>query len=518
MNPLQQLATEVLLGTERRPPSLPSLPGAGGALLQASCPPELAIETRVLRCAGVLAACGAAAFEPPLARQPEPVACPPETLKRLDDARLVAVLRQILDAGPEPLRAEALQLMGEAGYCLPPQWLPRALDLGQKSTTLRPALLPVLGQRGDWLASQSEAWSWALGGQDPSADPALWSHGTLEQRKHYLASLRRRDPAVARSLLEEGFGQLDARERAALLEQLLAELSAADEDFLEAQLADRSKEVRQLAARLLASLPASRFAARMGERLAACLSQERKLLSKVLKLEPPAQFGADWKADALDESRAKSEPLGERAWWLYQFARAVPLAWWPAHTGMTPAELIKWLPGTDWSEAVARAWGEALLRDGDADWAAAFLVAPAIKGFALDTFAVLACLPLAQREPHWLRLLESDKRRLAVGDLLARILQGLPLHAGFSARFAEVVLREVRAVVPSDTGKYDYCLRKALPEFVCLIPPASLAQAAEGWPMDQPAAAYFTETLAAVLAVVEQRRILHSTLTQRKPT
>jgi len=516
MSPLHELATEVLLGTERRAPNIPLLPGALGELLAAACPPELASETRVLRAAGVVAAAGAVTYLPPRAVQELPAACAAEGLPPVREPTLVSTLRQILDAGPDPLRHEALRLLATAAHCLPPRLLPRALGLAQKQPGLRAALLPVLGRRGEWLARQEAAWGWAVGGLDPAPDPALWEHGTLEQRKVFLARLRGNDPAQARRLLQDGFGQLDARERAALLEQLASGLGAADEDFLEALLDDRSKEVRQLATGLLRRLPASRYVARMGARMGACLSTERKLFRQVLRLEPPTQFAADWKADALEETRAKSESLGERAWWLYQIARALPLAWWPAQTGLSPSELIKWLPGTDWSEAVLRAWSEVLQRDGDADWAAAFLANPPEKGFALDVFALLACLPVAQREPHWRRMLDPGGRRFPLGDLLGRIVQGMaPGAPEMSAEFAGAVLREVRKELPSEACKYDYVLRKSLPEFICLIPPACLAEASEGWPMGRADTEYFTEAMAAVLAIVEQRKILFRTLSQR---
>lgn len=518
MSQLDQLATEVLLGTERRTPNLPALPPALSSLLEAACPADTTTtETRVLRSAGVLAACAAAGYLPPASLHPAAAICPVEALQAVRSTALIESLRQLLAAGPDALRAEACRLLANANTCLPPSLLPLALSLGQKNPALRGALLPVLGQRGDWLARQNAAWSWAVDAQEEMPDPALWEHGSLDQRRQYLDALRRRDAAAARGQLQSGFAQLDARERAALLEQLATGLDATDEDFLESLLADRSKEVRQLAARLLSCLPGSRYVGRMSARMAACLTRERKLFRQVLTLEAPNAFGTDWKADALEETRGKSETLGERAWWLYQIARALPLAWWPAQTGMTPAELIKWLPYTDWSEAVSRAWGEALQREAAADWAEAFLIAPPIKGLPFDAIALIECLPLAQREQHWWRLIEARGRHFAMGDLLMQILRALPHEATLSAEFVQQVLREVRKGLPGDSSKYDYALRKALPEFACHIPVACLREAAEGWPMGRPDTEYFTEALATVLAILEHRRILHSTLTQRKP-
>lgn len=513
MNLLHELASQVLLGTERRPPVLPQVSGALGDLLNACCPHDTELEVRILRSAGAMAICADAGFVPADAGQDLPEPCPPEDLQPVADPSLRSVLHRIIDDGPDPLRREAMQKLAMKGACLPPRLLPRTLSLGQKTPELRSVLLPVLGQRGLWLAKLNPSWSYAVGGLGPALDMTFWEDGTLEQRKQFLGRLRETDPGKARGCLQEQFAELDARERASLLAQMNIGLNPSDEEFLEALLADRSKEVRQLAASLLARLPTSGYGVRMAERLSACLKQERKLFRQVLTLEAPEHFCADWKADALEEARSKSESLGERAWWLYQIARAVPLAWWPAKTGMATAELIKWVRGTDWSEAILRAWSEALMRQPDADWAAAFLDNPATVGPEIDVFDLLACLPLSEREQHWLRMLDAAPRYIARGDLLGRIADAFTTGSQeLSEGFARRVLREVRATLHTDASKGDYALRKSLPEFVCLVPPACFPDAVEGWPAGQPETEYFSETLARVLVIVEQRKTLYRIL------
>lgn len=505
MKLLQDLAAQVLLGTERRPPSLPAAGGSLGELLAAACPPDADLETRILRSAGAMAVWADAGFVPPAAADELPAPCPPQTLRPVTHPALFAALERILAEGPDPLRFEALQIIGTRAACLPPRLLPAALSLAGRTPALRLALLPVLGERGRWLAALNPEWGYALGGGD-APDMDLWDHGTVEQRKTLLARLRASDPDRARRLLQEGFPQLDARERAGLLEACASGLDPADEDFLEALLADRSKEVRQLAAGLLSRLPQSRYVARMGTRMAACLGQERKFLRTVLALEAPAAFAHDWKADALEETRAKSERLGERAWWLYQIARALPLSWWPAHTGMAPEALLRWVQGTDWSEALLRAWLEALGRGPEAAWAAAFLAQGFPQGMTVDVFALFVCLPPPEREREWLRLLDAGPGRIARGELLARIVQDAPV---LSESFARRVLQEIRGSLATDAAKWDYTLRKALPEFVCLIPPSCLDEAAQGWPAGRPDTEYFNDTLARVLAILEHRKTLH---------
>lgn len=515
MKLLHELAAQVLLGSERRPPCLPLLPDALGELMRAACPPEDGDEVRVLRYAGNLAVCAAAGYVPALAEEAPPEACQEEELLTVDHPALETTLQQILADGPAPLRRECFGRLATAGRCLPPGLLPRALSLGQKVPDLRPTLLAVLGRRGQWLAPLNPAWVWAVSDADPVADPNRWEYGSPEQRKLLLRKTRKSDPDHARTLLQDGFSQLDARERASLLDEMSCGLGSADEDFLEMLLADRSKEVRQRAANLLACLPGSRYSTRMGRRMAACLGQERKLFRTVRTLEAPSAFGAGWKDDALEESRAKGESLGERAWWLYQIARALPVAWWSETTGLSPAELIKWVRGTDWSEAMLRAWSEALQRQPEALWATEFLINAESLNLPVNIFELLACLPVLEREQHWLVLLQTGLRHFSKGDLLARLVEDFSASPEeMSEEFSRRILAEIRQLVSQsaniNSGIFQIC--QALPELVCLIPPGCFADAAKGWPVGRPETEYFSKTLARILAILEQRKILHQIL------
>lgn len=514
MKLLHELATQVLLGSDRRPPVLPEAPGNLGQFLQAACPPDDDKELRVLRCAGSLALCAAAGYVPAVTAEIPPAVCPPESLTLADEPQLLSSLQQILADGPDPLCREAFVRLANKGYCLPPILLPQALGLGEKNRELRPALLAVLGQRGHWLAGLNPDWAYAGDEADPGIDLTQWEHGSQEQRKLLLGKLRQSAPEQARSLLQDGFSQLEARERASLLETMQLGLDAPDEDFLESLLADRSKEVRQRAANLLAELPGSRYSQRMAARMTACLGEERKLFRSVRTLEAPASFAADWKSDALEESRGKSESLGERAWWLYQIARSLPLAWWQKNTGLTPAELIKWVRGTDWSEAILRAWCDALLRHPETNWAAEFVTNVQSLELSIDLFDLLAFLPAPEREQHWLALLKGKSQDHTRGRILVHVVEDLSRRQEApSADFSRRILAEIQQLLGQpayvSSGFYEIC--QALPEFVCLIPPSCFAAACEGWAVG-PQTDYFSKTLARILAIVEQRKILHQIL------
>ncbi len=513
MSALDHLATQALVGTERQSPTPPQISGAVGDLIRALIAAQPDAETGLLRTAGVLAVCELAGYQPPLAAGQNLAACPADSLRQPADKVLETTMAQIFAEGPERLQIEALRLLETARAGIPHRLLPKVLELGRRSTALRPFLFAVIGSRGRWLAEQNPQWGFACGGGDDPLDMAAWETGAFEQRELFLKHSRARDPKGARSLLMATFAEQSARERAALLSCLSVALGADDEGFIESSLQDRSKDVRQTAAALLTAIPGSRYAARMAARLDACLKSERKLLRSVLTLEAPEQFVPDWKADAMEEAKPQSEALGPRAWWLLQLVRAVPLAWWQSRTSMRPAELFEWAGKSEWSEALWRGWQESIARVPNVEWAEALLERLPVKGITLDPFALIQTLPATVRERHWQRLVaQHGKPRgvsIAFGDLLERMARAMPFDGpALSTEFSRELLLRIKKYLSDSAAKWDYALRTATVELACLIPASLFQEAIEGWPIDRPECTFFAETAARFIAVVEQRKTL----------
>ncbi len=502
----QQLASQALIGSERTSPALPTAEGALGELLTDITAATDSPDTLLLRTAGALSIGALAGFEPLLsarAHPPSPVSSRPIP----DNKILLKVMQEIIDEAPQPLQAEALRAFARRDLHLPPRLLPALLNLGARHKELRPYLEPVAGERGFWLADLNADWAY-LFSQRQGLEEHLWETGTREQRTAFLHLLRQQDPAAARQRLQDTLGDIDARERTLLAETLRVGLSTEDEPLLNRLLGDRSKEVRLMAADLLASLPASGYVQRMTARVNCYLVSERKLLRKTLTLEPPEAFDPDWKQDAIEENRTQSEPLGQRAWWLYQLARALPLQWWEQATGLTPTELLKWARGSDWSLALLRAWHHALLREANQEWASALLAQPTIKDFSFDGFELIDLLSANEQEDYWLALLDKGQKQIAHGDLLARIVKSRGLDTQVSSQLARKVFQRIKKDLAEDHSKWDYTLRNSLVDFACLVPTDCFADAAQSWPIDQPTTQFFAETVARVLRVIEQRKVL----------
>jgi hypothetical protein len=186
---------------------------------------------------------------------------PPETLRPCSP-RSRQHLNRLLDGRHYEVLQEWLVAVAGAGKRLPEEMLPEMFGLMESQPDLTPFIEPTLGERGKWLAAQNPDWT-LYAGPGPEAARENWETGSKASRVAFLKQLRATDADQARTLLQETWASEGADQRAALLGTFEQNLSQADEPFLEEKLDDRSKEVRRVAADLLAHLPGSALVGRM---------------------------------------------------------------------------------------------------------------------------------------------------------------------------------------------------------------------------------------------------------------
>ncbi|WP_441245716.1 DUF5691 domain-containing protein [Kitasatospora sp. McL0602] len=406
----EDLRTAALLGTDRRP-----LPPAGSTLTAAvdrSDPArallELAALETVRRRAGARPGPAVELPEPPA---PDPRPEVPEAAAR----RLALLIGERQGAGHVAnlgeLLPQWLATAREHGYRAPAAQLPELLDAARARTELRSDTVTLAGPLGHWLAAQNPDWRFVSRtvAQAAPAEPTdrLWQEGLFAERVTHLTRLRRSDPAAALGLLRSTWAAERAEDRLLFLDTLQEGLSPADEEFLEATLTDRSKNVRAMAAELLSTLPGSALAGRMAERARAAVRFEGGRLSSGgrLVVDPPAECDAAMQRDGVPPKSPTGR--GERAWWFGEVVAATPLGVWTGDTGLDPAQLLA-LPVVEqeWTEDLREGWARAAVRQQDAVWARALLgpaptVRPARRGrpdrTAGASAKLLAVLPPAER-------------------------------------------------------------------------------------------------------------------------
>lgn len=440
---LQQSST---VGCERLAVPDALLADAGGAApatlqaMQAALrQPAASPAAQLLRASAVAAVLERAGWMPGSQVQPngpwvQPALPAPEARPAPQDARLIALMQQVLREGPQALLPALFHTLDAAGQRLPHALLVDALLLGRQSAALRPWLTPVLGERGRWLALLNPQWGYAGGVQEDANPDLVWQEGSLEQRVALLQSERANQPAQARARLEGSLKELSAKERAPMVQALRTGLSMDDEPLLEKLLTDRSKDVRENAARLLSLLPDSGHSQRLCQWLQAMLSRDDK---GEWQIEPPEEGSKNWERDGI----ALQPPAyikGVRAWWLQQMVELAPLGFWQRTLDKTPEQLWEWSRRSDWRTALRQGWLAALGSQHDVRWLEQLQTMG--RDARADSLlpALLAQLTLAQREALWLAQLERDKGRLL--SVIEAIDKGLPVAAQLSPALSAQLL------------------------------------------------------------------------------
>ncbi|MEU5752555.1 DUF5691 domain-containing protein [Streptomyces sp. NPDC047829] len=380
----EELVTAALLGTDRRtPPGCPPGAHAPTALLDAA-----AAET-VRRRAGLRPAHAGRRPEAAPADHRPPL--PAAAARRL--AMLLTDRPGTAGGGRRGTAPDLMELLPQwlaaanaRGFAPPPEALPALLDAARGRTDVRPAALAFAGTRGLWLARLNPDWRFALratpggGTALPGPDAAdqvrrLWEEGLFAERVALLTALRSRDPAGARELLASTWPTERAEDRLMFLDSLRSGLAPADEPFLEAALADRSRNVRATAAELLSALPDSALAARMAARAVTCVFLDRAVEPPAITVEAPHECDPGMERDGVVARPPSGR--GERSWWLGQLVEAAPLGAWTSRFGGRSPEEIVALPVTDdWRSDLHAAWCRAAVRQRNGTWARALLGAP----------------------------------------------------------------------------------------------------------------------------------------------
>ncbi|MDZ7812648.1 MAG: DUF5691 domain-containing protein [Ideonella sp.] len=457
--------------------------------------------TVLLRAAACLDSVERAALrpEPP----PEPLApvalgAPDEHQAALQLGPWPERLQQVLTQGPPALQHEVMAALHQRGWRLPAKLLPLALELARSNPALRDAISAVVGERGRWLAQQSERWRETLSVPvNPTEDD--WQHGHLAARLAFLRQERQRDPSAARERLQGALPELAAKERADLVPCLALALSADDEPLLQALLKDRAVDVRRWAGALLLRLPQSSHCQYMLAQITPLLQSQSAASgqdpNRQWVLESPASEDPAWKAHALDPNRPKHDALGERGWWLFQLVRGLPLRWWSVHTGMPPEALVAWATQTDWREALLRGWRDALAlapAEDHEDWAWALLGAVTQGAAGLDAPALRAMLSPARRAQTWAQQLSQEPTALwaIAQDILACSSPSDRLAPELSVALARAAVSQVRAELTAPQAALGYYARHLMLPLCAHLDPSALPLATQLGPLTDPPPAY----------------------------
>lgn len=239
--------------------------------------------------------------------------------------RASALLRRMLTGEHAVVLSEWLTLAAANGRRASFRDLPALLRVLAREPALRAAALPVLGERGAWLARLSPEWRCVL--ETARVDDAAWETGELPKRLAWLRQTRSQDPARAAEALAKAWAGASGEERERFIAIVAEAPTPHDAELLEKEaLRDRRREVRTAARTSLLRLPETPFVARAEAQVAAMVDLEGMPMMKRLVLRPPDAFNPAWKADGIEEKPPAG--TGPKAFWARQWIASVPLSAW----------------------------------------------------------------------------------------------------------------------------------------------------------------------------------------------
>jgi hypothetical protein len=275
-------------------------------------------------------------------------------------------LKLILSGAFEPALDEFVEHLTANKKCLPPESLPALLNECLINPGLWLRIRPALGARGLWLMPLHPEWS----SLESRPDLNNWDTGTQKERLEILSFLRKEEPAKAVELLRKTWGEDSPADRQAFLSALEEGMSIEDEPFLEECLLDRRKEVRQLAARLLARIGNSGLVDRLWDWLADYLSLDPE---GKIEMKLPEELPEPLKRAGIEPSTKSSFQGGMKAGWVHQVIARIPPARWVREWEKEPREVLNLFHNHHWAGLLENAVTEAALFHEDVDWAAAII-------------------------------------------------------------------------------------------------------------------------------------------------
>jgi hypothetical protein len=467
----QTIVAAALIGTQRQPFTPPLMDGMLGELLAKIEPTNqevalLSAATAILlyQKAGQLLI----ATDSPLA-QP----CDLDDLPRCND-RAASYVKLAMSAEYIEVLPECLAAVAGVGQRIPEKSLSNLLDLGKRQSHLREAIAPVLGKRGVWLAAQNSEWNY-IAGDDRET---VWETGSSAARLAWLKQQRYQEPDRAREHLESTWKDEVASDRTTLIEALQIGLSIADEPFLESALDDRSKEVRRVAAELLACLPASRLCQRSIERAHPLLELDTEAGELVFKVILPETCDKSAIRDGI-EPKSKDAKLGDRSWWFLQTLSATPLSLWNQTWSKSASDLIEIAQHQRSDGLVLRGFAIAAELQKEANWIEAIFASDAI--YTLQSMMsenigkMLKVLPFERQESIKLKVLRSQGSQSNLAGVLL-----YKDKTPWSTEISQVVLKDLSHSTANCSTDRDYSsVVQSLSLYAILISPSSIPQAIE---------------------------------------
>jgi hypothetical protein len=392
-----------------------------------------------------------------------------------------------LQNNQEEILLEWLEVHATLQQRAPEEQLPDLLSFGAMHEKTKLAMLPLLGNRGRWLAQFNNRWAFALP-EAETLDDTVFLQGEFKERLEFIQKLRRTAAEAALELIKKTWQEDDFQTRAEFVKALAIGISAADQAFLEQAWADTRKEVRQEAAALLALLPQTALVKKLEEELLKAVKINKKDQNPEFEVTLPDTLSEELKKCGLRE-HFKPLPDGVKANWLAQMVSMVSPEFWEAQSGFDAAALLEAAYEDDYKNIWFWGWATAAKRLGNYRWLEAmhrFFMNRKQKqrstlNFSMDF--IYQDLPNTLFNSLSLEYLQKDSKALLNDNHPAMILL-LQEYQKWDNELAVEVLSRIKAAIANDSGVFNWNQKTLLKRASFAVHPSLYAQMELDWPVE----------------------------------
>lgn len=332
-----------------------------------------------------------------------------EETKKTCSPEFSKLLKIILQKKINPLLNLWLEKCSSSNSIVEAEYIPELLEYSKKYSFMHKVLRNVIGNRGLWLASLNDSWSYVFAVMDES----LWETGKLEEREKLLFFLRETDPQKARELVEQTWKEEDLNTKLTFLSCFQQNLSLDDETFLEKRLDEKSNKVWEIAFDLLKSLPNSKLVENSWKILSSFIQLDKKK-SIVPSGKVRIQFNLP---DSIDEEiKNLNFRLGNRRDYtkeenfLFELISITPPKNWEEEYDISKEKVLTEFNKRNTNKKYLDAFLEATILHRDLEWTKYLL--ENTKIFQLSNYYLIKLLniiPHSERERYILKALHSEK-------------------------------------------------------------------------------------------------------------
>lgn len=444
------------------------------------------VEKQLLQLAGVWCVVQKAAYVP-LVKNELLTTVAKEEIRPYVSGKIVRYFRDILGNRQKEVMQELLHAIKEAGLIVPPVVLPELLNAMVGGQLVVEETMPLLGERGKWLASINPAWQGLL-----PVKAEKWLIGNTQERMSYLKQLRKNDPDKTRILLKEVIQEESVPNLKQFLSCLEEGIDVNDDGLLHPLLNHRRKEIREVAAHLTQLIPTAESVKSIQEKLMECVFFEPQkkgvslptvqLPEKELRAMPRAYLKQQWEL----------KNIGVKGIALMEMIQAVPPAFWQEYTGLEILSLIRAIEKSKWPMVFLPALAVAAIRYQSSEWANALLSRALVTHQLPEALSVKALGELSNTADTTVvdqviqHLLESE-RALQFDNPGIVLMKAYKQQVDFQT--AQLFFRQLRIYINNmEKSTRDFRLNRLLHDmrnFVIFFPPSILKQARAGWKFER---------------------------------